>query len=79
MKLQFLIPLLLTTLLPGTALAQSEPADEALPQYDVELVFHLVAPEQGPNLPEPEPSADTAEAVLRFEVRSHDSFLVLHY
>ena len=38
MKLQFLIPLLLTTLLPGTALAQSEPADEALPQYDVELV-----------------------------------------
>ena len=38
MKLHFLIPLLLTALLPGAALAQSESADEALPQYEVELV-----------------------------------------
>ena len=38
MKLHFLIPLLLTALLPGAAQAQSESADEALPRYDVEIV-----------------------------------------
>ena len=39
MKPQFLIPLLLTALLPGAALAQAESDDEALRQYDVELVI----------------------------------------
>ena len=39
MKLRFLIPLLLTALLPEAALAQAESDDEALRQYDVELVI----------------------------------------
>lgn len=39
MKLRFLIPLLLTALLPEAALAQAESDDAALRQYDVELVI----------------------------------------
>ncbi len=39
MKLRFLIPLLLTALLPEAALAQAESDDEPLRQYDVELVI----------------------------------------
>ena len=92
MKLQFLIPLLLTALLPGTALAQTESDDEALRQYDVELVIfkNIKAPKSREFvLPVSSPSKDenmldltskrsvTAAAELGYKVLPSDGYRLL--
>lgn len=92
MKLRFLIPLLLTALLPEAALAQAESDDEALRQYDVELVIfkNIKAPKSREFvLPVSSPSRDknmldlssassvAAAAKLGYRVLSSDDYRLL--
>ncbi|MFZ9038975.1 MAG: CsiV family protein [Gammaproteobacteria bacterium] len=92
MKLRFLIPLLLTALLPGATLAQAESDAEALRLYDVELVIfkNIKAPKSREfTLPVSSPSRDenmldlsskssvAAASELGYTVLSSDDYRLL--